>query len=104
MRDFSKIFRKQKQVEIVIITSSLALGGSEKTLFNLCKNLSSKKIFIINLSTKQFFSDKLEKEGISLYNCQINKLNFIIKFLKINYLIFQLNPKLIQTWMYHAIS
>ena len=102
LRDFSKIFRKQKQVEIVIITSSLALGGSEKTLFNLCKNLSSKKIFIINLSTKQFFSDKLQKEGISLYNCQINKLNFVIKFLKITYLIFQLNPKLIQTWMYHA--
>ena len=93
MRDFSKIFRKQKQVEIVIITSSLALGGSEKTLFNLCKNLSSKKIFIINLSTKQFFSDKLQKEGISLYNCQINKLNFVIKFFKNNLFNFSIKSK-----------
>ncbi len=102
MSDFSKTFYNLKQVETVFITSSLALGGSEKTLFNLCKNLSNKKIFIINLSTKQFFSEKLEKEGINLYNCKINKLNFIIKFIKIIYLIFQLKPKVIQTWMYHA--
>ena len=88
--------------KIVIITSSLSLGGSEKVLYNLCKEKIRSHIQVINLSKKQFYSQKLESIGVKVYNLSISKYNFISKLIDIILIIKKSNPEIIQTWMYHA--
>ncbi len=100
MKNYSDI---HQDVKTVIITSSLALGGSEKILYNLCNSKIKKNIFVINLSEEQYFSKKLKDSGIGVYNCSLNnKNNFLKQLPKIFSLIREFKPKNIQTWMYHA--
>ena len=98
-----KNYSNNTAINTVIITSSLALGGAEKALFNLCNTQLKHQIYIINLSSEQFFSRKLNEIGIEVYNCKLSNIfNFMKEFIKIIYLIYKINPKNIQTWMYHA--
>ncbi len=100
MKSYSDI---HQNIRTIIITSSLALGGSEKTLYNLCNSKIKKNIFVINLSEEQYFSKKLKDSGIGVYNCSLNKKNNLLKKLtKIFLLIREYKPNNIQTWMYHA--
>ncbi len=100
MKSYSDI---HQDVRTIIITSSLALGGSEKILYNLCNSKIKKNVFVINLSEEQYFSKKLKDSGIGVYNCSLNKKNNLLKkLIKIFFIIREFKPKNIQTWMYHA--
>ena len=98
-----KSFSIDHKVNTVIITSSLALGGAEKTLFNICDNIHKDDINVINLSYEQFYSKKLKENGVHVFNLNCHsKIDLIKKLPKLFYIIFKLKPKNIQTWMYHS--
>ena len=79
-----KNYSNNTAINTVIITSSLALGGAEKALFNLCNTQLKHQIYIINLSSEQFFSRKLNEIGIEVYNCKLSNIfNFMKEFIKI---------------------
>ncbi|SEI92397.1 Glycosyltransferase involved in cell wall bisynthesis [Bhargavaea ginsengi] len=90
-------------VKICHIITGLGSGGAEKTLFKLVSKMDSKyENTIISLSDFGFYGDKLTKQGIRVYALNISKNNLISKFVKLISIIKKEDPKIIQTWMYHA--
>ena len=93
-------------MRIVHIITVLGNGGAEGMLYRICKEQTSKSkldIKIISLSSNDWYSLKFKKIGIKVYKINFQK-NFydFLKLIKLIKLIINLNPKVIQTWMYHS--
>jgi glycosyltransferase involved in cell wall biosynthesis len=90
-------------MKVLHIITGLGLGGAEGVLFRLVSNDKSNKHFIISLSGKSYYSEKLVDKGYDVYHINFyNKLNFILKFRDLLLLIKIIRPTHIQTWMYHS--
>jgi glycosyltransferase involved in cell wall biosynthesis len=89
---------------IVHIISSLNVGGAEMMLYRLIKqstNNPDDQHIVISLLPKGELKSKYQAQGINVFMLDIKAKPFatckeIISILK------RVNPKIVQTWMYHA--
>ena len=98
-------------MKILHIINSLNKGGAEGNLYRLCKFHKKKyntkiDITILTLIDNGFYETELRKLGIKVYSLKINpkrKLSDLIKKIyKLRKLILDLNPDIVQSWMYHS--
>lgn len=90
---------------IVHLISGLGVGGAEKTLVALTQRLvrSRFRSSVISLSTLGNYGSWLNEEGIPTYALGMHRRRpSIAGFIRLHRLLRQLQPDLIQTWMYHA--
>ena len=88
--------------KILFVIGSMNLGGTEKQLFNIIKNLKGFNFEIFTLGEIGYFEDKLKKEGIKFTQTQTvnfpilkNFLNLINKILRCFIVILKSNPHVI---------
>ncbi|MFQ3248839.1 MAG: glycosyltransferase involved in cell wall biosynthesis [Glaciecola sp.] len=89
---------------IVHIISSLNVGGAEMMLFRLLKESATKpndRHIVISLLPKGELQDRYQAEGIEVFMLDIKHKPFY-SCKKIISIIKHFNPRVIQTWMYHA--
>lgn len=92
--------RKNKIVHVI---TGLNQGGAEKTLYRLVTNSTHHQHIIISLLDKGYYGDLLEKNGIKVVTINMNRGVFSIQsFFKLYKTIKEINPNIVQTWMYHA--
>ena len=97
-----------KNNSIVYIVNSLGIGGSEKQLFYLVKNLNNKfKIKIIKLNNKsEFYDSKIEELGVKIHKYDLSRgiFNFdsFRKILKMRSLILSYKPSTVHSWLFHS--
>lgn len=88
--------------KVIHIISGLGSGGAEKILFQLVTKNSNpvQQHYVISLSDKGFYGEKLEAAGISVHtlNLKTNPQNFF----QLRKLISNISPDIIQGWMYHG--
>ncbi len=103
------MFATQEQAanapHVVHIISGLELGGAETMLYKLLSTveLSCFRHSVISLSDKGFLGGMLESLGIPVYTLQWRKNKFTLERIFVFFkLIRQLNPDLLQGWMYHG--
>ncbi len=98
-------------MKILHIINSLKKGGAEGNLFRLCKFHEKKyntkiDIKVLTLIDDGFYEPELRKLGIKVYSLKINPKNKLSgltkKIFKLRKLILNLNPDIIQSWMYHS--
>ena len=91
------------RTKILHITSGLEDGGAEKTLYELIKNSPQNENLVISLKDKGKYGSLFEKNGIKVFyfNFSFN-LFALFKFYKLIKIITNINPDIVQTWMYHA--
>lgn len=88
-------------MRILHIINSLEDGGTENTLYKICKNDISNKHIVISLTDHGKYFSLINKLGTKIYCINI-KFYSIIKFYRLIRLINFLNPDVIQTWLPHA--
>lgn len=88
---------------ILHITTSLDSGGAEALLTNFVKTDKLEKHVVVSLSTIGFYGPGLEAAGLTVHALNMPRSRVIpgalIELFKI---IRQYDPRVIQTWMYHA--
>ena len=98
-------------MKILHIINSLKKGGAEGNLFRLCKFHKKKyntkiDVTVLTLTDNGFYEPELGKLGIKVYSLNINPNNKLSgltkKIIKLRKLILDLNPDIIQSWMYHS--
>lgn len=98
-------------MKILHIINSLKKGGAEGNLFRLCKFHKKKyntkiDVTVLTLTDNGFYEPELGKLGIKVYSLKINPNNKLSgltkKIIKLRKLILDLNPDIIQSWMYHS--
>ena len=87
-------------MKIVHIINSLNHGGAEKNLYNICKTDFKNQHIVISLTGGGYYENLLKNLGIEVYNINLKK-NFFL-FFKIIKIVYNLNPVVIQSWMYIA--
>jgi len=89
--------------KILHIISGLGKGGAENVLYRLSSEDTKFDHEILNLGTERFYVKKFENKRIKVNNLGIKSNQFnpflIFKVIKI---IKNVNPHIIQTWMYHS--
>jgi glycosyltransferase involved in cell wall biosynthesis len=91
--------------KLLIITTSLGIGGAEKILFELTEKLSSDsfRIEIISFISNGYYKNKLSNIGVTVHelNLTFNPLTWfnVTRIIRIIYLF---KPDVVQTWLYHA--
>ena len=99
-----RLKKVENQLDILYICNSLDLGGAEKIMYELIKNLKNYKIEIICLKENGFYSNLLEKEGIKITYCNLNKDIFdLIKIIKMFTYTLKKKPKIIHSFLYHSL-
>jgi glycosyltransferase involved in cell wall biosynthesis len=95
----------EKKVSIIYITTGLSTGGAERMLYNLLSKINRQRFSpaVVSLMDRGTWGDHIESLGIPVYTMGmkpgIATPAAIWKFLR---LVRQLQPDLIQGWMYHA--
>lgn len=88
---------------ILHIINTLELGGSETALYRLLKTMHADyTFFVIVLQKPGYYSALIEQLGIPVHYLNITKTNIPTIFFKLNSLIKQISPDIVQTWLYHA--
>jgi glycosyltransferase involved in cell wall biosynthesis len=92
---------------IIHVIVGLNVGGAELMLFRLIKDANSKtNIFehqVVSLTSLGEIGPKLMAMGIPVYTLELRGLfNIFTIFLKLVHLFRQINPSIVQTWMYHS--
>lgn len=99
-----RLKKVENELDILFICNSLDLGGAEKIMYELIKNLKNFKIEIICLTETGFYSNLLEKEGIKITYCNLNKDIFdLIKITKTYIYTLNKKPKIIHSFLYHSL-
>ena len=99
-----RLKKVENELDILFICNSLDLGGAEKIMYELIKNLKNYKIEIICLKETGFYSNLLEKEGIKITYCNLNKDIFdLIKLIKTFIYTLKKKPKIIHSFLYHSL-
>lgn len=89
--------------KVLHIITGLSDGGAEAVLYRLCHHDKKNQYIVISLMDKGKYGLLLENIGVDVYclNMPAGKIR-IAALIKLYKLIRQLNPDLVQTWMYHA--
>jgi glycosyltransferase involved in cell wall biosynthesis len=90
-------------MKIMHIITGLGDGGAEAALYRLCKFDSANKHIVVSLMDEGKYGPLLKELGFEVYclNMPSGQIRFsaLIEIFK---LVRQENPKVVQTWMYHA--
>ncbi len=99
-------YKNDKKIKIMHITRSLNLGGLERVITILSKELDKTKfeVSICCLLRKGYFAEGLEKEGVKIYllNERNRKKDYFL-FFKLARLLKQVKPDIIHTHNTHAL-
>jgi glycosyltransferase involved in cell wall biosynthesis len=88
-------------MKIINIITGLNDGGTENSLFKICKyDLINEHIVISLTGTGKYYS-LLKNKGIKVYSLNANFLS-IYKFFHLIRLLIFLKPDIVQTWLVHA--
>ena len=68
-----KLHHKEKELDILFVSNSLDLGGAEKIMYEIIKNMKYYKKEIICLTGRGHYSNLLEKEGIKIFYGNLKK-------------------------------
>ena len=95
--------KKTANLDILFICNSLDLGGAEKIMFEIIKNIGNYEKEIICLSGRGFYSKLLENQGVKITYFNLKKNLFdCVKIFKIYKFILNKKPKIINSFLYHA--
>ena len=74
-----KTIKEKEKLDILFICNSLDLGGAEKIMYEIIKSIGNYNKEIICLTGNGYHSKLLEKEGVKITYCNLNKnlLDFI---------------------------
>ena len=93
----------KEKLDILFICNSLDLGGAEKIMYEIIKSIGNYNKEIICLTGHGYHSKLLEKEGVKISYCNLNKNLFdFIKILKLYRFILRKKPKIIHSFLYHS--
>lgn len=96
--------RGYKKLDILFICNSLDLGGAEKIMYEIVKDIQSYKIEIICLKGIGYFSKILENENIKITYLNLDKNPFnLIKIFKTYLYFLKKKPRIIHSFLYHSI-
>lgn len=84
------------------IIIGLSVGGAEKVLLRLLSSVDSNDCIIVSLTSKGVIGDILEEKGFKVFFLELNKFNFLLVFFNLVKLLRLYQPRLVQTWLYHA--
>src|SRR6056300_1571082 len=89
--------------KIIHIIVGLGDGGAEATLFKLISNDKSNNHIVISLTDYGKYGKQFLNLNIPVYALRFKKKSFnLIKIFKLLEIVKKYNPKIIQSWMYHA--
>lgn len=91
-------------MKILFVVTGLNTGGAEMMLYKLLLRIN-RDIFepvVVSLREEGTFGKKILALNIPLYCLQINKINIVNKLIKLRLILEQVQPDLIQGWMYHG--
>ncbi|MFN4056292.1 MAG: glycosyltransferase family 4 protein [Alishewanella aestuarii] len=88
---------------IVHIINGLESGGAETTMFGLCTNDTANRHIVISLLDQGKYFQPLVELGIAVHCIDLKgKGWFLQKIWRLYKLLRQLQPDVVQTWMYHS--
>jgi glycosyltransferase involved in cell wall biosynthesis len=88
-------------LKIVHIITSLNDGGTENSLFKICKYDKINQHIVISLKGVGKYSLLLKEIGVMVYSLNLNIIS-IHKFIYLVKLLGHLKPNIVQTWLVHA--
>lgn len=90
-------------MRILHIIVGLNSGGAEATLYRLVSSDRQNRHIIISLMDSGFYGPLLQREGVAIHCLHMQRGKFSFKgFARLVKCVRQVNPELVQTWMYHA--
>ncbi|MCD4753844.1 MAG: glycosyltransferase, partial [Anaerolineaceae bacterium] len=95
----------KSRIKIVFIITDLDIGGAEEMLYQLISRLEKESyaVELISLSKYGVMAQKFMRLGVPIRSLEMNSKAFNpFKFLKLVTWLKEINPDIIQTWMYHA--
>ena len=99
----NKFHKKEQKLDILFICNSLDLGGAERIMYEIAKDITLYKKEIICLTGKGYYSKLLENEGIKITYCNLQKNLFdFLKIFKLYRFILTKKPKVIHSFLYHS--
>ena len=99
----NKLIKYKEKLDILFICNSLNLGGAEKIMSEIIKNIKSYKKEIICLTNRGYYSKLLEDEGIKITYLNLDRNPFdLLKIFKAYLIILKKKPKIINTFLYHS--
>ena len=92
-----------KKFDVMHVITSLGDGGAEGVLYRLV-NQTKKDInhYIICLGPKKKYFFKYKKINVQVLCLNLNLLNFLSKTYLLYKTIKRVNPRIVQTWLYHS--
>ena len=88
---------------VLHVIGGLGPGGAEALLYQLTTRPSDVEHEVVSLGGREWYSDALENAGIPLHHLDIEDLPSIFgRLIRLRRLILQINPDIVQTWMYNA--
>lgn len=103
-----KLSHNQKRLKIIHIIIGLNTGGAEMSLYRLLSENRKEKLLphVISLMDKGTLGSRIEALGIPVYCINLNKGSLfpqmIFSFRSFTRLLKDIQPDIIQGWMYHA--
>ena len=93
-----------RPLRVVHIISGLGQGGAETVLHRLVTApMQSTQHYVISMGTEGVFGPRLQQEGVPVYTLNMQSVTGMAKGLwRMHRLVRELNPDVVQTWMYHA--
>ena len=92
-------------MRLEMVITGLSTGGAEMMLLKLLKRIDRRRFspHVISLTTKGEIGARIEALGIPVEALGMRTGCFSpVKFLRLVYMLRELNPDAIHTWMYHA--
>ena len=90
--------------KVLHIINELNQGGTETALYRLLCAMSNSEItfFVVVLNKPGYYASLIENLGIAIHYLNIKKTNPIKAFFQLTTLIKQIQPDIVQTWLYHS--
>ncbi len=92
-------------MKVLHVITGLKMGGAERSLLNLIRGgmLSSYKCHVVSLTDKGKLGSEIEDLGVSVSELRMSKgVVGAFALLRLNRLISEIQPDLVQGWMYHG--
>lgn len=88
---------------IVHVITGLNNGGAEAVLYRLCAHDTTHRHYVISMMNEGRYGQPLQEAGIEVYCLNMPQGRITLGgLIKLRRLLKQLQPDLVQTWMYHA--